>query len=325
MTKISVSLHGVFPRPENVVRAWQDYERGRAPRAVPEKLEGPVLDEYVRLQNRLGCDPVVFPMNAWLDLFRPFTEIVDGLTPGALTRFFETNTFYRAPVRTHSLRLREERLQTWLETYLPPADTPRGVKYVLPSPYFFAAAMDGGRCSEEGICEIGDIVWAVIGAVKERHKSLQPPVIQLQDPFIGVYGAENESAVTALSEWLRRISRELGLEVLLHTYFGGSRETLEVLLRLPVAAVGIDASAFAPERLAEMAWNSEVSLYLGLQEVRTTQRFADDLLRSYIDAVIGTWGPPEVILSFNGDPEFLPADIFVDKLEQLARLREEYE
>ena len=39
-------------------------------------------------------------MLRWQDLFRPLLEASEGLDPGALTRFLDTNTFYRAPSAT---------------------------------------------------------------------------------------------------------------------------------------------------------------------------------------------------------------------------------
>jgi 5-methyltetrahydropteroyltriglutamate--homocysteine methyltransferase len=307
-----------------VVSAWQDYERGRAPRAVAEELEEASLREYVNLQNRFSCRPVVYPMNRWPDMLRGFTEITAGLVAGPLTRFLETNTFYRAPVRTLAPSLREDLLEGWLATYLPCPDTSSAVKYVLPSPYYFGAVTQSQEPLAMRVSEMGEVIGAVIGALKRRHQDSRKISIQLQEPYIGAFGVTDAEALSVLEAFLRSISRKYDLPVVVHTYFGGTRETLEGLLRLPVAAVGIDACAFSPESIASVTWNPDVNLYLGLQDVRTTRRFDDDLLKSYIDGVIASWNPPEMTLSFNGDPEFLPPDVFAGKLEQMTRLRERY-
>lgn len=323
-TQVFVSFHGVFSWQEDVVRQWQEYERGRAPHAVPLKLETAMLEEYVLFQERIGCSPLVFPMNRWLDLFRPFTQIVDGLEAGPLTRFAETNTFFRAPVQTAPLRLRENLIHEWLETYTPWPRKGAPAKYVLPSPYFFAAVLISSESLARRLSTLGDPIIDLIDALKDRHKDT-PFVVQFQDPYVAASGFDDPSAFATLASILRQISRTQGVPVILHTYFGGSPELVERALQLPLSGLGVDASYFPPDSLSRIRWNPEVNLYLGIQDVRTTRHFDDLLLRDYIARTIEQWKPPELTLSFNGDPEFLPYDVFSRKAEQLARLKRMFE
>lgn len=325
MAEVSVSLHGIFPRTEGVVRAWQDYERGRSSRAVAERMEGDLLKEYVTLQHRLDCRPPVFPMNRWLDLLRPFVELVDGLQAGPLTRFLETNTFFRAPVQLSPLRIRRDIVTTWLDTYLPRPIQDGEVKYVLPSPYFFARYLIDSAPFSERVAEVSDVLYELIAFLVQRDGQTSSFVIQFQDPYIGVFGFEDVEARSQLANVFRKITQQFGRPIILHTYFGGSVDTLAQALRLPIATLGIDAAYFAPDVFSQVDWNPEVGLYLGIQEVRSTRSFADELLRKYIEKVLETWAPPHLTLSFNGDPEYLPPDIFIRKVEQLAGLKEIFE
>ena len=88
---------GIYPRSEELVQATRDLDRGRTSQeAVDEQVERD-LGELVSVQQAAGLDLLADGMLRWQDVFRPLVEAADGLEKGALTRFLDTNTFYRAP------------------------------------------------------------------------------------------------------------------------------------------------------------------------------------------------------------------------------------
>ena len=91
-------LTGIYPMA--LVQATRDLDRGRTtPEAVEEQVERDQA-ALVRAQEEAGLDLLADGMLRWQDLFRPLLEASEGLDPGALTRFLDTNTFYRAPSAT---------------------------------------------------------------------------------------------------------------------------------------------------------------------------------------------------------------------------------
>src|SRR5437763_16790815 len=93
-------MPGIYPRSEALVQATRDLDRGRTtPEAVDEQVERD-LAEVVSAQQAAGLDLLADGMLRWQDHFRPLLEAADGLETGALTRFLDTNTFYRAPKAT---------------------------------------------------------------------------------------------------------------------------------------------------------------------------------------------------------------------------------
>ena len=90
-------IPGLYPRSEALVQATRDLDRGRTTQdAVDEQVERD-LAELVSSQQEADVDLLADGMLRWQDVFRPFVEAADGLDTGALTRFLDTNTFYRAP------------------------------------------------------------------------------------------------------------------------------------------------------------------------------------------------------------------------------------
>src|ERR671924_859490 len=124
---------GIYPRSEALVQATRDLDRGRTtPEAVDERVERD-LAELVSAQQAAGLDLLTDGMLRWQDHFRPLLEAAHGLETGALTRFLDTNTFYRAPKATSA----EPRLTAPPdERYV--AQLPGSRLVTLPSPFALA-------------------------------------------------------------------------------------------------------------------------------------------------------------------------------------------
>ena len=123
---------GIYPRSEALVQATRDLERGRtSPKAVAEQGERD-FQELVSVQRAADLSFLSDGMLGWQDLFRPLAEAAEGLDARPLTRFLDTNTFYRGVLVDGEPRLRNP---------LPPPDLPdREWIGTLPSPLAFARA-----------------------------------------------------------------------------------------------------------------------------------------------------------------------------------------
>ena len=130
MPELQAFAPGIYPRSEPLVQATRDLDRGRTtPEAVDEQVERDLAD-LVSAQQAAGLDLLADGMLRWQDHFRPLLVAAEGLETGALTRFLDTNTFYRAPNATTA----EPRLfQPLDERYVAPLPGPRLV--TLPSPF----------------------------------------------------------------------------------------------------------------------------------------------------------------------------------------------
>ena len=107
MAELQAFAPGLYPRSEALVQATRDLDRGRTTvEAVDEQVERD-LAELVSVQQQAGLDLLSDGMLRWQDHFRPLLEAADGLETGALTRFLDTNTFYRAPKAEGRPRLGE--------------------------------------------------------------------------------------------------------------------------------------------------------------------------------------------------------------------------
>src|SRR5439155_538268 len=124
------------------------------------------FEELVAAQRQAGLDLLADGMLRWQDHFRPLLESADGLETGALTRFLDTNTFYRAPKATGEPRLREP----LGERYVAQLPGPRLV--TLPSPFALSHGTD--LSPKEG----------AEGVLKPVLEGIDAELVVLGEPFL---------------------------------------------------------------------------------------------------------------------------------------------
>jgi 5-methyltetrahydropteroyltriglutamate--homocysteine methyltransferase len=105
MTEIKGLIYGTYPKNDELRIKIGRWERG--------VLKGPEIEKEISGEKKLktelfrstGSD-YTDPLFNWYDIFRPFTCATDGIVPGPLTRYKETNTFYRLPEVDHIGRMK---------------------------------------------------------------------------------------------------------------------------------------------------------------------------------------------------------------------------
>ena len=100
MPEIKSYAPGIYARSETLVQATRDLDRGRTTEAAVQDQREADLRSFLDAQREAGLDYLSDGLLNWQDIFRPFDEAARGLEPGPLTRFLNTNTFYRAPAVT---------------------------------------------------------------------------------------------------------------------------------------------------------------------------------------------------------------------------------
>src|SRR5437762_12065747 len=210
---------GIYPRSEALVQATRDLDRGRtAQEAVDEQVERD-LAALVEAQQAARLDLLVDGMLRWQDHFRPLLDQAAGLETGALTRFLDTNSFYRAP-KANSATSGEPRLAGPLhERYVAPLPGPRLV--TLPSPFALA---HGTSVSPKTVAE---------GVLKPALEGLDAELVVLAEPFLA---REQERDLSDLAEALDVLPGKLALWL----DFGDAGKVLAEAADLPVEAIGVD-------------------------------------------------------------------------------------
>jgi len=292
MTELQAFAPGLYPRSEALVAATRDLDRGRTtPEAVDEQVERD-FEELVAVQQQAGLDLLADGMLRWQDHFRPLLESAGGLETGALTRFLDTNTFYRAPKAAGEPRLGEP----LGERYVAPLPGPRLV--TLPSPF---ALSHGTDLSPKEVAE---------GVLKPALEGIDAELVVLAEPFLP---RAEKLELDGLAEALDVLDGRLALWL----EFGDAGPALRSgAAELPVEAIGID---FYATHLDDVPEGFNKLLLAGVLDARNSLAEEPRELASFAERL--SQRAERIALVPNGDLQYVSEPFAREKLARLGKAK----
>ena len=288
---------GLYARSEALVQATRDLDRGRTTQeAVDEQVERD-LAGLVSAQQAAGVDLLADGMLRWQDVFRPFVEAADGLETGALTRFLDTNTFFRAPSATTATPALPQALDG---RFFAPLPAPRLV--TLPSPFALA---QGTGVEPKTVAE---------GVLKPQIDSTDAELVVLEEPFL----ARAESAdLSSVGEALQKLGG--GPKLALWLTFGDAGPLFEQgLADLPVDAIGVDLYATRVDAIPE---GFDKLLLAGVLDARSSVPEDPAEIAAFVPQ-LRERGAKDIALVPNGDLQYVSEPVARDKVERLGKAKE---
>jgi 5-methyltetrahydropteroyltriglutamate--homocysteine methyltransferase len=289
-------IPGIYPRSEALVQATRDLDRGRTtPEAVEEQVERD-LAELVSVQQSAGLDFLADGMLRWQDHFRPLLEAADGLETGALTRFLDTNTFYRAPQASTATPELSGGLD---ERFVSPLPGPRVV--TLPSPLALSA---GTGVTPEVMAE---------GVLKPVLDALEAELVVLVEPFLA---SDEEMGLNELQAALEVLDG--GPSLALWLTFGDAKRLFEQgAAELPVDALGID---FYSTHATDVPDGFGKLLLAGVIDARSSTLEEPREIAAFVEGLRGR-GIERIALVPNGDLQYVSEPIAREKLGRLGKAK----
>jgi 5-methyltetrahydropteroyltriglutamate--homocysteine methyltransferase len=285
---------GMYPRSEALVQATRDLDRGRTTEAEVDAQVVADMEELVGVQQSAGLDLLTDGMLRWQDHFRPLLQAAEGLETGALTRFLDTNTFYRAPNATGA-----PRLDGPLDERFSPA-VPGLRVATLPSPY---ALSRGTGVSATAMAE---------NVLRPALTGLDAELVVLVEPFL----AHDDASPGDLREPLEALAN--GTALALWFPFSDAGRLLEQgAAELPVEGLGIDFYAThldaVPEELDKL-------LLAGVVDTRSSMPEDPAELAAFAGALAGR-GVERIALVPNGDLQYVSEPVAREKLARLGQAK----
>ncbi len=260
---VYAGLTSPFPRSERLVGVTRDLDRGRTTPELAEKAFVEAETELLTLEERL-FNNVTAGYLRWNDPFRPISETWGGFTVGPLTRWLETNTFFRQPI----LSTAPHRTPGAVAARLPPPLVSRaaGARVFLPGPYTLGQVLENrsGVKDAEVILALGRL----FGEELRELGGIGFEVFQFSDPCLVTHppGPQEETAV--LTAYRSIAEARPSATTIVWTFGAGAGPALPLLDRLPVSVVGIDLTDTEPESLRPGP--ERLGLGLGIIDPRTT-------------------------------------------------------
>jgi 5-methyltetrahydropteroyltriglutamate--homocysteine methyltransferase len=295
VAELQAYVPGIYPRSEALVQATRDVDRGRT---TPEAVDAQVERDQAALvaaQQEAGLDLLADGMLRWQDHFRPLLEAADGLQTGALTRFLDTNTFYRAPSATTATPSLPAPLD---ERFVAPLPGPGLV--TLPSPFALAK---GTGVPPKTMAQ---------GVLKPQLDALEAQLVVLVEPFLA---REEEPSLEELAEALETLAG--GPRLAVWFTFGDARGLLEAgAADLPVEGIGID---FYATHLTDLPEGFPKLLLAGVVDARSSLLEEPRELAEFA-ARLGARAE-RIALVPNGDLQYVSEPLAREKVARLGRAR----
>jgi 5-methyltetrahydropteroyltriglutamate--homocysteine methyltransferase len=284
---------GIYPRSEALVQATRDLDRGRGTQEAVDAQVAEDFRELVAVQEQAGLTLLSDGLLRWQDHFRPLADRSEGLDARPLTRFLDTNTFFRAVLVDGEPRLTDP---------VPAPDLPAGRWLAtLPSPYALSRAAEGGASAK---ALAADVLAPQIDAYAQEGAAL----IVLIDPFVA-RGGNVAELLGALAELPDEVPLALQLP------FGDAGPVLADLAEAPVEAIGVD---FYSTSLDSVPTDYPKEIMAGVVDSRSSALEDPAEIARFLTELSGR-NSAGVSLAPNGDLQFVPEAIAREKIARLGR------
>jgi methionine synthase II (cobalamin-independent) len=300
---ISSYTFGIYPRSEELIEAT---------RKNTENLDSLFQSEtegYISAQKNANLGFVSDPLLKWDDIFRPFSNLSE-VTPTALNRIYEMNTFYRVlSFDGSAFTDGGNTVKSNLDSSLPKNKT-----VAIPEPFTFAELHTSNefKRKEDFVINLAKMLRVEIDSLVGDGFE----IIQLLAPSIA-YNKEVDFGV--VSDALKIITNGLNAKTILHTYFGDVSTKIESLLDLPVSGLGFDITTTPASSIEKHSFSDKLLTMGIINSFNTAIEKPQECIKQ-IDEINAQTKPKESYVSNNFDLEYVPKEFAMNKISVLGEI-----
>ena len=300
---ISSYTFGIYPRSEELIEATRKNTENL------DSLSQKETEEYITAQKNANLGFVSDPLLKWDDIFRPFSNL-SGVTPTALNRIYEMNTFYRVlSFDGSAFTDGGNTIKSNLDSSLPKNKT-----VAIPEPFTFAELHTSNELKrkEDFVINLAKMLRVEIDSLVESGFE----VIQLLAPSIA-YNKEVDFGV--VSDALKIITDGLNAKTILHTYFGNVSTKIESLLDLPVSGLGFDITTTPASSIEKHSFSDKILTVGIINSFNTAIEKPQECIK-LVDEINAQTKPKESYVSNNFDLEYVPKEFAMNKISVLGEI-----
>jgi len=300
---ISSYTFGIYPRSEELIEATRKNTENL------DSLFQSETEEYISAQKNAILGFVSDPLLKWDDIFRPFSNLSE-VTPTALNRIYEMNTFYRVlSFDGFTFTDSGNTVKSNLDSSLPKNKT-----VAIPEPFTFAELHTSNELKrkEDFVLNLAKMLRVEINSLVESGFE----VIQLLAPSIA-YNKEVDFGV--VSDALKIITDGLKAKTILHTYFGNVSTKIESLLDLPVSGLGFDITTTPASSIEKHSFSDKLLTIGIINSFNTAIEKPQECIKQ-VDEINANTKPKESYVSNNFDLEYVPKEFAMNKISVLGEI-----
>jgi len=318
MTEFKLSLTGLHARNESTIQATQDWERGRIDSVLLAAAFKDDIASLVRLQKDVGTDYISDGQmtTSWQDALRPITSGFSGVKKGAMIRWYNTNTFYQAPIVEGPISSHGSAIWRKVEHRFVPGG---GFRIALPDPLTFSElAEDNFYHSPEkvmfGYAQALNAELRTLGRNGVGYVQFSSPALVAR--FRGK--PLDRDRLKQVGEAIRTSTKGTSMRTGFHTFFGDASSYIpEIFDSIPTSDLGFDFTQTDPEALSA----TSKGIIAGVADSRTTYLESVEELEGKIERVRDKTGSRSITLAPSSDLRYIPRVSADQKLERLGVLK----
>lgn len=301
-----------LPRPPVLKNAIQDFDDEKIGTEELRKIEDEVTTEVMKEQIDAGIDIITDGHIRWDDEATYIARGLKGFEINGLTRFFDTNTYYRIPVVKNKI---EFDVPITVRDYKFAAGNSKvPVKAVITGPYSTAKLS-----KDEHYNNFEKFTLDVAHALKKEIIALKTAgalFVQINEPSI----VKNKKDYPIFENAINELLDGVDIKTALYTYFGDVEGLESKMLDLPVDIIGLDFVMGKKNfgLLKEIDFTK--SLGMGIVDARNT-KLEDELeLKKEIEKVSKFVKSDKLFINPNCGLDFLPRETAFAKLKNMVNV-----
>ncbi|OGW81170.1 MAG: hypothetical protein A3G33_09900 [Omnitrophica bacterium RIFCSPLOWO2_12_FULL_44_17] len=305
---------GDLPEEQKLRKAFHDFDKGIVSDEELEQIMSEVTEVAIREQIEAGMDVVTDGLIRWEDALTYQARKISGFKIGGLTRFFDTNTFYRQPIVES--RLEASKPMTIADYQFAAGKTEKPVRMVLTGPYTIAKLSKNEfyREFKQMVFDLAYIIHAEIKALEEAGCKF----IQIDEPAIL---SNKEDLALFLKAWEIVTAGLTQAEKTLFLNFGNIGAVYPKILNVAVERIGFELTPGHPnwEVIKEKPVKDK-KLMAGLVDARNTKMESETNLAEAVRELETQVGGDNLWISTSHSLEFLPRTCAKNKMYLIANV-----
>ena len=224
---------GSFPKPDDLVKARADFNKGKITAQQLEELERKATAFWIAKQEELGIDVLVDGEMYRGDMVAYFAERLPGFTTSGVVRSYG-NRYYHKPIVTGEVRWPEPITVDWWK--YAQGLTKKPVKGMLTGPY---TVMDWSF--NEYYPDRKATCMALAAVIRKEVEALVTAgckIIQIDEPALSVRPEELSIAIEAM----HRVTDGLEAYFITHACYGAFKYIYPGMLQMPVDNFDLEMS-----------------------------------------------------------------------------------
>lgn len=286
------------------------HDRGEMTDHELARVADEVTNEVIQEQIEAGLDLITDGQIQWDDGQTYMARGMEGFHVNGLTRYFDTNTYYRQPIAEEKVRWRSPATVAGYQYAASRSSKP--VKAVITGPYTMAALSQLGCYSD-----MRDLAMDLAHALNKEALALQETgaqLIQFDEPGI----VKNKGDIGLLQETSEAVTRGLAVKTAMYTWFGDISGIEDPLFRLPFNVFGLDFIMGRANYQLLGALPLDKELAAGIADARNTRMETMDQLVESIQTISRQVSLDRLYVNPSAGLEYLPRPTARAKLARLV-------